>query len=148
MVEKIRAALGGDLRGKTLGVLGLAFKANTDDMRDAPSLTILPQLLAQGAAVKAYDPQASENAAPLLPGVAIVDWAEDALAGADAAIVLTEWDEFRSLNWRKLSAMMRAPMLVDLRNIFDPQDVAEQGMRYVSLGRREIQNPLEAAAAE
>ena len=148
MVEKIRAALGGDLRGRTLGVLGLAFKANTDDMRDAPSLTILPKLIAEGAVVKAYDPQASANAAPLLPGVTMVDWAEDALADADAALVLTEWDEFRSLNWRRLAATMRAPVLIDLRNIFEPEDIAEQGLRYVSLGRREFQNPLEAAAAE
>ena len=148
MVEKIRSALGGDLRGRTLGVLGLAFKANTDDMRDAPSLTILPKLTAAGAVVKAYDPQASANAVPLLPGVTIVDWAEDALVDADAALVLTEWDEFRSLNWRRLAATMRAPVLIDLRNIFEPEDIAEQGLRYVSLGRREFQNPLEAAAAE
>ncbi len=147
MVEKIRAALGGVLRGRKLGVLGLAFKANTDDVRDAPSLTILPQLLKEGAEVTAFDPQARDNAAPFLPGVRMVDWAEDALAGADAAIVLTEWDEFRSLNWRRLAATMQAPLLIDLRNIFDPQDIAEQGVRYVSLGRKEIETLLGIAAA-
>jgi UDPglucose 6-dehydrogenase len=146
MVEKIRAALGGDLEGKRLGVLGLAFKANTDDMRDAPSLTIVPRLIAAGAIVKAYDPAASDNARPLLRGVEIVDWAEDAVAATDAAIILTEWEEFRRLNWRRLAGTMRAPLLVDLRNIFAPEDIAEQGMRYVSLGRREIPAALEAAA--
>ncbi len=148
MVEKIRTALGGDVRGRTLGVLGLAFKANTDDMRDAPSLTILPKLVAEGAVVKACDPEAASNAAPLLPGVNIVGTVDEALAGTDAAIILTEWDEFRALQWRKLGSTMRAPLLIDLRNILDPEDIAEQGLRYVSLGRRDAQAPLEAAAAE
>ncbi len=148
MVEKIRSALDGELRGRTVGVLGLAFKANTDDMRDAPALTILPKLIAEGVTVKACDPEASRNAAPLLADVTIVDTAEETLLGVDAALVLTEWDHFRRLNWREIAGTMRAPLLIDLRNIYDPQDIAEQGLRYVSLGRREIQTPLESAAAE
>ena len=148
MVEKIRSALGGELRGRTIGVLGLAFKANTDDMRDAPSLTILPKLVAEGVTVKAYDPEASRNAAPLLPGATIVETAEEALSGVDAALVLTEWDHFHRLNWREIAGTMRAPLLIDLRNIYDPQDIAEQGLRYVSLGRCEMQTLLASAAAE
>jgi UDPglucose 6-dehydrogenase len=148
MVEKIRAALGGTLQGKKLGVLGLAFKANTDDMRDAPALTILPRLIAEGASVKAYDPQAGDNAAPLLPGVTIVEWAEDALADADAALLLTEWEEFRSLNWQRLATTMHNPLLVDLRNMFDAESMTEQGVRYASLGRRSIHDAVKEAAAE
>jgi UDPglucose 6-dehydrogenase len=148
MVEKVRTALGGTLQGKTLGVLGLAFKANTDDMRDAPSLTILPQLIAEGAIVKAYDPEASANAAPLLPQITIVDRAADALADADAALVLTEWEEFHALNWRRLAQTMRAPLVIDLRNMFDPESMTEQGIRYISLGRRSGQDAQRAAAAE
>ncbi len=148
MAEKIRAVLGGEIRGRTIGALGLAFKANTDDMRDSPSLTILPKLIAEGAVVKAYDPQAGKNAAPLLPGVTIVESAEEALADVDAALVLTEWKEFRALHWRRLAATMRAPVLIDLRNIFDPESIAEQGLRYISLGRRDSASQLEAAAAE
>ncbi len=147
MVEKIRSALGGDLSGRKLGILGLAFKANTDDMRDAPSLTIVPKLVAEGAAVKAFDPQARETAMPLLPDIEIVDWAEDAVVDADAVIILTEWGEFRSLNWARLATTMRSPLLIDLRNMFVPQDVAEFGLRYVSLGRSESETPFEAAAA-
>src|SRR5687768_665984 len=99
MVRKIRAALGGNLAGKRIGILGLAFKANTDDMRDAPALTIVPQLLAEGAEVVAYDPQASRQASEFLPQLKLVDRIEAAVAGADAAIVLTEWAAFRSLAW-------------------------------------------------
>ncbi len=148
MLDKIRAALGGTLKGRKLGVLGLAFKANTDDMRDAPALTILPKLIAEGATVRAYDPQAGDNAKPLLPDVEIVDWAEEAIADADAAIILTEWKEFRSLNWQRLAATMRGPLLIDLRNIYNPQDIAERGMRYVSLGRRGAETTVKAAVAE
>jgi UDPglucose 6-dehydrogenase len=147
MVEKIRAALGGALKGRRIGVLGLAFKADTDDMRDAPALSILPKLLADGAELQAFDPQASDNARPLLPGVTLVDWAEDAIAGADAVLVLTEWEAFRSLNWRRLAKTMRTPLLIDLRNIYNPQDIAEHGLRYVSLGRGEIDPALAVAAA-
>lgn len=148
MVEKIRAALGGNLDGRRIGVLGLAFKANTDDMRDAPALTIIPRLIAEGAVVKAFDPQARDNALPLLPGVEIVDWAEDVLVGADLAVLLTEWNEFRSLNWRRIAPTMREPVLVDLRNVYDPQEMAEQGIRYVALGRRGDDMPLAVVAAE
>jgi UDPglucose 6-dehydrogenase len=148
MVDKIRAALGGDIRGRRLGVLGLAFKANTDDMRDAPSLTILPPLVAEGAEVVAYDPEARGNAAPLLPGVDIVGSLDEALKDVDAAIVLTEWNEFRSLSWSSLAGQMRAPVVIDLRNIYDPQEMAEADVTYISLGRGTGETPLAAAAAE
>lgn len=148
MVNKIRNALGGSLRGRKLGVLGLAFKANTDDMREAPALTILPRLVAEGVEVKAYDPVASQNAVELLPEVQMVDRVEDAIAGVDAAIVLTEWREFRSLHWGQLAAKMRSPLVIDLRNIYDPDDLAELGISYISLGRRRNEAPFQAAAAE
>jgi UDPglucose 6-dehydrogenase len=146
MVEKVRKALGGSLRGRRIGVLGLAFKADTDDMRDAPALTIVPQLLAEGAAVTAYDPAAGRQARALLPGLDLAESAAAALAGADAALILTEWGEFRALPWQKLAKTMRQPLVVDLRNIFEAADMARQGFEYVALGRQEGEPGLRAAA--
>src|SRR5690606_24707518 len=142
------AALGGDVRGRRLGVLGLAFKANTDDMRDSPALTILPQLVDDGAEIVAYDPKANDNAAPLLPGITLVGDTLAAIEDADAVIVLTEWNEFRSLNWEAVARRMRAPLVIDLRNIYDPLEMAEAKVTYVSLGRSSGDTPLAAAAAE
>ncbi len=146
MVRKIREALGGNLAGRRIGILGLAFKGNTDDMRDAPALTIVPQLVAEGAEVIAYDPQAFHQARELLPHLELADDVEAAVAGADAAVVLTEWGVFRSLTWKKLAATMRRPLIVDLRNIYDAQDMIRQGMEYVPLGRQETEAPFRAAA--
>ena len=146
MVRKIRAALGGALQDRRIAVLGLAFKANTDDMRDAPSLTILPQLLAEGAHLKAYDPAAAHQAAELLPKVKLADTVEDAVDGADAVVVLTEWASFRALPWTRLAKTMRQPLMIDLRNIYDPQEIARHGMDYVSLGRQDGELRFEAAA--
>jgi UDPglucose 6-dehydrogenase len=138
MVRKIRAALGGSIAGKRIGVLGLAFKANTDDMRDAPALTIVPQLIAEGAEVKAYDPEAFDQARQVLPDLALAPDVESAVADTDAVVILTEWSEFRGIPWRKLAPTMRRPLIVDLRNIYDPQDVVRQGLEYVPLGRQEV----------
>jgi UDPglucose 6-dehydrogenase len=146
MVRKIRAALGGSIAGKRIGVLGLAFKANTDDMRDAPALTIVPQLIAEGAEVKAYDPEAFDQARQVLPDLALAPDVESAVADTDAVVILTEWSEFRGIPWRKLAPTMRRPLIVDLRNIYDPQDVVRQGLEYVPLGRQEVGIAFKAAA--
>jgi UDPglucose 6-dehydrogenase len=146
MVEKIRDALGGELRGCRVGILGLAFKANTDDMRDAPALTIVPQLIAEGADLKAYDPVAASNARKLLPALPLAGTIEEAVAGMDAVVVLTEWSAFRSLPWRRLASTMRRRLVIDLRNICDASDILAQGLEYVPLGRPPQRTELRAAA--
>ena len=146
MVDKIREAVGGPLTGWRFGVLGLAFKAGTDDMRDAPSLTILPALLEEGAEIVAYDPAAEVQARALLPGVAFAADVAAAVAGADAALILTEWNVFRTLSWRRLVPTMRQPLVIDLRNLYEPRDMEERGVTYVSLGRAEAGPALRAAA--
>jgi len=146
MVRKIRTALGGNLAGRRIGILGLAFKANTDDMRDAPALTIVPQLRSEGAELVAYDPVAERQARELLPDLPLVGSVEEAVAGADAALILTEWNAFRSLTWRKLVTTMRRPLVIDLRNLYDAEDLVGRGVEYVPLGRRRVEAPAEAAA--
>ena len=135
MVRKIIRASGGSVAGKTVAVLGLTFKAGTDDMRSAPALVILPQLQRHGARLRAYDPAGMAQAAPLLPGVAMAHSAGEALAGADIAVVLTEWPEFAKLDWRRASRTMAAPILVDLRNLIDPAEAIAAGLAYTSVGR-------------
>jgi UDPglucose 6-dehydrogenase len=135
MVQKITDACGGTVSGKTIAVLGVTFKPNTDDMRDSPSLVIVPALQGEGATIRAFDPEGMREAMKLLPGV---DWCQDAyhaLEGADAAVILTEWNEFRGLDLEKAKGLMRAPLIVDLRNIFDPVQVAKAGFAYTSVGR-------------
>ena len=124
MVQKIRSALGGSVEGRRIAILGLTFKANTDDMRDAPSLTIVPQLVAEGAQVRGYDPAAGEQVRALLPGLAIAATIEEALAEADAAVVLTEWSVFRTISWGKVGPRMRRRLVIDLRNVFETEDLA------------------------
>jgi UDPglucose 6-dehydrogenase len=133
MARKIEAAFGG-LKGKTVAVLGLTFKPNTDDMRDAPSLVILPYLQKAGATVRAYDPEGRKEAAKHL-NVDFRDNAYDALQGADGVVILTEWNEFRALDFGKVKAALRTPLMVDLRNIYRPAQMAQAGFRYVSIGR-------------
>jgi UDPglucose 6-dehydrogenase len=148
MVKKIRHALGGRLEGRRIGVLGLTFKANTDDMRDAPALTILPQLIAEGARVSAYDPAAAQQAKALIPDLHLEKTVEATLAGADAAVVLTEWAAFRELPWAKLATSMRRPLVVDVRNLYELEDMTRNGIQYVPLGRRqELEPDFRAAAA-
>ena len=137
MAGKIQRALGGDLKGKTIGVLGLTFKPNTDDMRDAPSLDIVPALQAMGAKVQAFDP-AGHEARQLLAGVDFKAGPYDAVEGADAAVILTEWDQFRALDLDRVKLLMRAPVMVDLRNIYQPADMRARGFTYVSVGREPV----------
>lgn len=135
MASRVIAAAGGSLRGKTVGVLGVAFKPNTDDMRDAPSLAIVPALQDAGAKVRAFDPAAMHEAQTLLPGV---DWCEDAYdvaTGADVLVLITEWNEFRALDLSRIAAVMNAPVLVDLRNVYRPDEVRAAGFTYSSIGR-------------
>lgn len=138
MVSKIRDTLGGTLNGKRIGILGLAFKANTDDMRDSPALTIVPSLIDQGATVVGYDPHAARDARELMPNCGIVDSVEDAAKGADALVILTEWKEFRNLCWSKIGPTMKRNLVIDLRNLYDMQSADLCGVTYVSLGRPSI----------
>ncbi len=135
MAGKVAEAAG-DLKGKTVGVLGLTFKPNTDDMRDAPSLDIIPALQAQGASVQAFDPEGQHEAQHMLKNVALKADAYEAAAGADVLVIITEWDQFRALDLNRLKATMKAPVLVDLRNIYKPEDVTSRGFKYASIGRR------------
>ena len=129
------AVLGGELRGKTVAVLGVTFKPNTDDMRDAPSLDILPALQAMGARVQAYDPEGAKEAAHMLPGVDFKAGAYEAAEGADALVILTEWDQFRALDLDRLKLLMAAPVVVDLRNVYKPSEMVRHGFTYASIGR-------------
>ena len=136
MAERVVAACGGSVAGRTVAVLGLAFKPETDDMRDAAALAMLPRLVAAGARVRAYDPAAMANAKPLLP--AAVEYAGSALEaadGADALVLLTEWNEFRALSPERLRAAMAGDVLLDLRNVYEPEAMREAGFRYQSIGR-------------
>ncbi|MPZ11533.1 MAG: nucleotide sugar dehydrogenase [Kiloniellaceae bacterium] len=135
MAARIVAACDGSVDGKTVAVLGLTFKPNTDDMRDAPSLEIIPALLEAGAKVRAFDPEGMEQANALLPGVAWCQNAYEAMTGADAVAILTEWNEFRALDLGRVKALMTAPVMVDLRNVYNPADMAAAGFRYSSVGR-------------
>ncbi len=135
MTGRVMEALGGDAAGKTVAVLGLAFKPNTDDMREAPSLELVPALQAAGAAVRAYDPQAMATAGPLLPGVTWCADVYEAAAGADCAVLLTEWNEFRGVNLDRLRAAMAAPAIVDLRNVYKPAEMAAAGFAYRGIGK-------------
>jgi UDPglucose 6-dehydrogenase len=146
MVRKIVRAAGGSVADKTIAVLGLAFKAGTDDMRSAVSLVILPRLQRLGARIVAHDPAAMTNAAPLLPGVAMAPSAMDALAGADLAVILTEWPDFATLDLPEVRRRMRTPLLVDLRNLLDPATVEAAGIAYRSVGRAARAAPEGTAA--
>jgi UDPglucose 6-dehydrogenase len=135
MGRKIITAMGGDARGKIVGLLGLTFKPNTDDMRDAPSLAIVQALIDGGAKVRAFDPEGMDIARTLMPGVEFVSNAYDVAEGADAVAIITEWDAFRALDLARLGALMRTRCLVDLRNIYQPEDAAQAGFAYTSVGR-------------
>lgn len=145
MVRKIIRAAGGSVAGKTVAILGLTFKAGTDDMRSAPALVMLPQLMRHGARLRAYDPAGMAQAAPLLPGVTMAASAADALAGADVAVILTEWPDFATLDWPGAAARMKAPILVDLRNLLDPEEALAAGLAYTSLGRPRRDGALRTA---
>ncbi len=135
MGRKVVRALGGDARGKTVALLGLTFKPNTDDMRDAPSLSIVQALQDAGALVRGYDPEGMEQARPLMPGVTFCDSAYHAAEGADAAVLITEWDVLRALDLPRLAGAMAQPVFVDLRNVYPPEEVEEAGLRWHGIGR-------------
>jgi UDPglucose 6-dehydrogenase len=138
MAERVGQALGGSVAGKRIGVLGLAFKPNTDDMRDAPSIPLIRRLVESGADVVAFDPVAREQAAMVLPKIDYAPFAENVADGADALVIVTEWDEFRALDLDDLAARMRGRTLVDLRNVWDPQEAERAGFIYVGVGRRKL----------
>jgi UDPglucose 6-dehydrogenase len=135
MAGRIERAAGGKLAGKSIAVLGVAFKPDTDDVRDAPSLVVIPMLQERGATVRVYDPHARENAEALLPGVVWCKGALEAAEQADIAVVLTEWNEFRALDLDALKASMRGNVLVDLRNVYLPAQACAAGFTYTSIGR-------------
>jgi UDPglucose 6-dehydrogenase len=135
MADKIKHACGGSIEGKTIAVLGLTFKPNTDDMRSAPSLVIVPALQAAGAKVIAFDPKGAKAARELLPGVTFAEGPYECAAGADALVIITEWEAFRALDLKRVKASMRAPVVVDLRNIYRPDEMAKLGFSYHSVGR-------------
>ncbi len=135
MAGKIAAVAPDGLQGKTVALLGLTFKPNTDDMRDAPSLSIVPRLIAAGAHVRAFDPEGMEEAGRLLPGVEFVDGPYEAVTGADVAVLVTEWDQFRAMDLDRVKALMSAPVLVDLRNVYKPEEMKRRGFAYTGVGR-------------
>jgi UDPglucose 6-dehydrogenase len=135
MADRVARALDGDLRGKTVALLGLTFKPNTDDMRDAPSLDVAPALMAAGATVQAFDPEGMHEASKMLDGVVFRDGPYDAVEGADAVVILTEWDQFRALDLDRVKLLLKQPVMVDLRNVYRPDDMRARGFRYSSIGR-------------
>jgi UDPglucose 6-dehydrogenase len=136
MADKVATILGtDDLTGKTVGVLGVTFKPNTDDMRDAPSLDILPALVAKGAKVQAFDPEGAKEAAHMMPDVNFVAGPYEAAQDADVLLIITEWDQFRALDLDRLKGLLKAPIVVDLRNVYKPADMVRAGFTYASIGR-------------
>ena len=135
MAQRIIAACGGSVAGKTIAVLGVTFKPDTDDMREAPSLRVIPALQAAGASVRAYDPKGMGEAGSLLPGVEWCENSYEAMKGAHAVTLLTEWNEFRGLDLDRCKSLLAAPVMVDLRNIYNPHDMVAAGFRYSCVGR-------------
>ena len=135
MVDKIINALDGDVAGKTIAILGLAFKPETDDMRDSPAIAVIKGLQKRGAKIRAYDPQAMENAKQIFSDVTYCDDAYQTAHDADALVIATEWNEFRALNLNKIGAALKQPVVIDLRNVYDPKRMQTGGFRYTSVGR-------------
>ena len=138
MARKVIAACGGSVRDKIIAVLGLTFKPNTDDMRDAPSLSIVTALEDAGARVRGFDPEGMDQARPLLPGLELCKSAYECIEGADALVIVTEWNEFRALDMRRVKALLRSPVIVDLRNIYRPDEMTRLGFTYSSVGRSAV----------
>jgi UDPglucose 6-dehydrogenase len=134
MIPKIHKLVG-DLNGKTIGVLGLSFKPETDDMREAPAIDIIKELVKEGATVKAYDPVAMEEAKKFLPDITYVKDEYAAVENADALVFMTEWNQFRALDMKRVFKLMKSPKIADLRNIYEPEDMREMGFDYVGVGR-------------
>jgi UDPglucose 6-dehydrogenase len=138
MAQRIRVACGGSVAGKTVAVLGLTFKPNTDDMREAPSLVILPALQHDGATIRVFDPEGMNEARKLMPDLTYCKDAYEAMTGADALVILTEWNEFRSLNLQRMRECLRQPIVVDLRNVYGPGDMVAAGFIYHGIGRPSV----------
>jgi UDPglucose 6-dehydrogenase len=135
LARRVIDACGGSLEGKIVAVLGLTFKPNTDDMREAPSLALVPALQQAGALVRAHDPQGRAQAEPLLPRTVFCSDAYEAVDGADVLVIVTEWDAYRALDLERIRQALKSPVVVDLRNIYEPADMAAKGFRYFSVGR-------------
>ncbi len=147
MADRIIEACGGSVRGKAIALLGLSFKPNTDDMREAPSLAIVPALQKAGARLRAYDPAARSQARRWLPELKTVSDLQTCLDGADAAVIITEWDEFRELDLRRAKKLLRKPLIIDLRNMFEPSEMADRGISYFSIGRAAtVERPVISSA--
>jgi UDPglucose 6-dehydrogenase len=144
MVRRIMQACGGSVRELTIAILGVTFKPNTDDVRDSPSLVIVPALQAEGAEIRAFDPEGMETAAAELPGVTWCEDAYEAMQGADAVVVLTEWNVFRALDLERARSLLRRPIVVDLRNVYEPADMVAAGFSYSSIGRPPPPEPRRA----
>ncbi len=138
MARKVSAALGGNLRGKTVAVLGLTFKPNTDDLREAPSIPLITALKDMGAKVRAYDPAGMTHAGNEFPDVAFTDGPYTCAEGADALVIVTEWEQFRALDLDRIKRLMKQPVLIDLRNVYRPAEMAQLGFIYDSIGRARV----------
>jgi len=141
MAEKVIEACGGSVDGKTIAALGLTFKPNTDDMREAPSLDIVAGLQAAGATVRAYDPEGMDEAKHMMNGVVWCNGTYETLEGADAMVIITEWNEFRGIDMDRAKELMTAPIMVDLRNIYNPEEIVGHGFDYTSIGRPQSMEP-------
>ena len=137
MVGKVIQALCGSVKGKTIAILGLAFKPETDDMRDSPAIPLIDGLQKEGATIRAYDPQAIDNAARIFSNVKFCRDAYETAEGADALVIATEWNEFRALKLERIRTLLKQPVIIDLRNVYDPQRMKSEGFTYVSVGRGE-----------
>lgn len=135
IVRKAEKMLDGDVSGKKIGVLGLAFKPDTDDMRDAPAIDVISTLREKGAVIKAYDPEAQENAKTIIKDIEFANDAYDTVTGADLVILMTEWNEFKEMDLAKVKSLVTSPVLLDSRNVFDPQDMRNMGFAYMGVGR-------------
>ena len=139
MAQRVIRACGGNVKGKTLAVLGVTFKPNTDDMRDSPALDIIPALQKAGATVRAFDPEGMKEAAKMMDNVV---WSKDTyetMTGADAVVIITEWNEFRALDLPRVKSLLSSPTVIDLRNIYKPEDMSAAGFYYVSIGRAAVE---------
>jgi UDPglucose 6-dehydrogenase len=135
MIKKIREALGGSEAGKTIGVLGLTFKPETDDLREAPALTILPALHEKGARLQVHDPRSMKEARVIFPEYHYAEDAYGACLGADAVVLMTEWNQYRALDLGRIKESMKTPVFIDLRNVYEPQQMREAGFAYHCIGR-------------
>ena len=144
MPEKIRYALGGSAKGRIIGLLGLSFKPDTDDIRESPALAVVDGLLADGAIIRAYDPEAMQECRKEYPQLTYCRDPYDAAEGAEVLVIATEWNEFRALEWNRLKGLLVQPLVVDLRNLYKPSRMVEEGFRYISIGRPEVGEHLVA----